>query len=317
MTALVETAPGATRGLVMAGETVISACFARDDDPLPVGLIAPARLVARIAASRARAAIAGHEALLDPAPADWREGETRLAQVVRAARSDGARDKQARISVHAGPAHPPATPAELLAAAGHDVRMVPVHGADLLAQAGWDDVVAQAQSGVVDFPGGQLLMTPTPAMLVIDVDGDGDLARLAQAAALAVAAAIRCHGIGGPIVVDFPSLGGRSGRAAVDSVLAASLPPPFEKTAMNGFGLVQIIRPRGALSLLEAARRPGFAALELLRRAMRLTGAVTISGPAHVHDWLAARPALTGELARLTGGRTALQLSEVTHVQAG
>ncbi|WP_353216211.1 ribonuclease [Sandarakinorhabdus sp.] len=317
MIALVEPAPGATRGLVLDGDSVVAAHLVRDDEPLPVGMIAPARLVARIGAGRARAMIAGSEALLDPAPADWHEGQSRLAQVVRAARSDGARDKHARIAAHPGPARAAPSLAETLAAAGHDVQMVPVHGPDLLAQAGWDDVAAQAQSGVVDFPGGRLLMVPTPAMLVIDVDGDGDLARLAEGAARAAAAAIACHGIGGPIVVDFPTLAGRSARSAVDRLLADHLPAPFEKTAMNGFGLVQIIRPRGAPSLLEAARRPGFAALELLRRAMRLTGAVTISGPAAVHDWLAARPALTGELARLTGGRAALVLAEHSHVQTG
>jgi hypothetical protein len=86
---------------------------------------------------------------------------------------------------------------------------------------------------------------------------------------------------------------------------------------MNGFGLVQIIRPRGKLSLIEEARRPGFAALELLRRAMRLTGAVKISGPPPVHDWLSARPALIAELARITGGRVALERGEVGHVQQG
>lgn len=80
---------------------------------------------------------------------------------------------------------------------------------------------------------------------------------------------IRRHGIGGPVVVDFPSLGGRAPRAVVDAILAETLPPPFEKTAMNGFGLVQIIRPRRQLSLLENVRQPGFAALELLRRAQR------------------------------------------------
>jgi hypothetical protein len=118
-------------------------------------------------------------------------------------------------------------------------------------------------------------------------------------------------------VVDFPSLGGRAGRAAVDAILAEALPAPFEKTAMNGFGLVQIIRPRTRLSLLEEARRPGFVALELLRRAMRLTGAVTISGSAAVIDWLARRPALTDDLARRTGGRVALETGGAAHVQQG
>jgi ribonuclease G len=314
MKALIEAAPGATRALLMNGETVVEAHLARADEALPVGLVAPARLAARQGA-RATVAIAGGEALLELAPADWRQGETRLAEVIREARSDGARDKQARVTPHIGPARVAPTLAERFS--GHAIEVVQPFGPDRLAEAGWDAVVEEAQTGLIDFPGGRLVMADTPAMLVIDVDGAGDLARLAEAAARAVAAAIRRHGIGGPVVVDFPSLGGRGPRAAVDAILSDALPPPFEKTAMNGFGLVQIIRPRTRLSLPEQARRPGFVALELLRRAMRLAGAVTISGPAGVIEWLAQRPALTDELARQTGGRVTLAAGGAPHVQQG
>lgn len=307
---LIEVAPGATRALVLDGEIILEAYLRRSDVTLPYGLVAPARLLRR-EAGQAVVQIAGEEALLMPRPADWHEGQTRLAQVVREARSDGARDKQAKVVAHPGPA----APAPELAAQYAGPELVLPYAPDRLAKAGWDIVVEEALTGIVDFPGGRLLMAPTPAMLVIDVDGAGDAARLAESAARAVAAAIRRHGITGPVVVDFPSLGGRAARAAVDAILVETLPHPFEKTAMNGFGLVQIIRPRGKLSMIEEARRPGFAALELLRRAMRLTGAVTISGPPHVHDWLSARPALIADLARITGGRVALERGESAHVQ--
>lgn len=320
MTCLIETAPGATRALVLAGETIIAGHYARDDEVLPVGLVAPARLVARSGAGRAVVAMAGNEALLEPAPADWREGQTRLAEVVRAPRADGVRDKQARVVAHDGPACPAPSLAEQLAAAGLDPQPVPLHGPDRLAAAGWDELVEEAETGRIDFPGGRLLLAPTPAMLVIDVDGDGDMGRLAEAAARAVAAAIRRHGIGGPVVVDFPTLGGRAARAAVDAVLAETLPAPFEKTSMNGFGLVQIIRPRRQRSLLDEVRRPGFAALELLRRAMRLLGPVTLSASPASIAWLAARPDLVAAVERATGGRLALVAQDGArggHVQQG
>ena len=304
MIALVEAAPGATRALVLDSDTVVEAYIARADDPLPVGLIAPARLADR---RQGVVVLAGAEAQLAPVPADWPEGQTRLVEVLRPARPDGVRDKQARVAAHDGPARPAPDLATRLATAGHAVTPVPAHGPDVLADSGWDAVVEEALSGRVEFPGGRLLVAPTPAMLVIDVDGTGDLARLAEAAARAVAALIRRHGIGGPVVVDFPSLGGRAPRAVVDAILAETLPPPFEKTAMNGFGLVQIIRPRRQLSLIEAARQPGFAALELLRRAQRLVGPVQIEAQASVIDWLAAHPALIADCARLTGGTLALQ----------
>lgn len=304
MIALVEAAPGATRALVLDGDTVVEAHIARADDPLPVGLIAPARLADR---RQGVVVLAGAEAQLAPVPADWPEGQTRLVEVLRAGRPDGVRDKQARVVAHDGPARPAPDLATRLATAGHAVTPVPAHGPDVLADSGWDAVVEEALSGRVEFPGGRLLVAPTPAMLVIDVDGTGDLARLAEAAARAVAALIRRHGIGGPVVVDFPSLGGRAPRAVVDTILAETLPPPFERTAMNGFGLVQIIRPRRQLSLIEAVRQPGFAALELLRRAQRLVGPVQIEAQASVIDWLAAHPALIADCARLTGGTLALQ----------
>ena len=304
MIALVEAAPGATRALVLDGDTVVEAHIARADDPLPVGLIAPARLADR---RQGLVMLAGAEAQLAPVPADWPEGQTRLVEVLRPARPDGVRDKQARVMAHDGPARPAPDLATRLATAGHAVTPVPAHGPDVLADAGWDAVVEEALSGRVEFPGGRLLVAPTPAMLAIDVDGTGDLARLAEAAARAVAALIRRHGIGGPVVVDFPSLGGRAPRAVVDTILAETLPPPFEKTAMNGFGLVQIIRPRRQLSLIEAVRQPGFAALELLRRAQRLAGPVQIEAQASVIDWLAAHPALIADCTRLTGGTLALQ----------
>lgn len=304
MIALVEAAPGATRALVLDRDTVVEAHIARADDPLPVGLIAPARLADR---RQGVAVLAGAEAQLAPVPADWPEGQTRLVEVLRPARPDGVRDKQARVAAHDGPARPAPDLATRLATAGHAVTPVPAHGPDVLADSGWDTVVEEALSGRVEFPGGRLLVAPTPAMLVIDVDGTGDLARLAEAAARAVAALIRRHGIGGPVVVDFPSLGGRAPRAVVDAILAETLPPPFERTAMNGFGLVQIIRPRRQLSLIENVRQPGFAALELLRRAQRLVGPVQIEAQASVIDWLAARPALIADCARLTGGTLALQ----------
>ena len=304
MIALVEAAPGATRALVLDGDTVVEAHIARADDPLPVGLIAPARLADR---RQGVAVLAAVEAQLAPVPADWPEGQTRLVEVLRPARPDGVRDKQARVAAHDGPARPAPDLATRLATAGHAVTPVPAHGPDVLADSGWDAVVEEALSGRVEFPRGRLLVAPTPAMLVIDVDGTGDLARLAEAAARAVAALIRRHGIGGPVVVDFPSLGGRAPRAVVDAILAETLPPPFERTAMNGFGLVQIIRPRRQLSLIEAVRQPGFAALELLRRAQRLVGPVQIEAQASVIDWLAAHPALIADCARLTGGTLALQ----------
>ena len=55
------------------------------------------------------------------------------------------------------------------------------------------------------------------------------------------------------------------------------LPQPFERTAVNGFGFLQIVRPRRHASLFElAADRAAFEARALLRRAARETGAIAL-----------------------------------------
>src|SRR5690349_18119441 len=112
-------------------------------------------------------------------------------------------------------------------------------------------------------------------MTMIDVDGWLVPVKLAQMGAWAAARAIRRLDIGGPVGIDFPSLKGREQRKAVDQILADYLPTPFEKTAINGFGFVQLVRPRIRASLVElAADRAPFEARALIRRAGREVGAI-------------------------------------------
>jgi hypothetical protein len=302
-TALIDRAIGATRALVLAGDTVLEAHLERDDGgPLP-GTITGGR-VAELLVPAQRAIIdldGGGQGLLEPAPG-VRAGSRVQVAVVRAAIPEAGRPRlpKLRLSEAASAAGPDL--ATRLAAAGHRIVTLPQHGLDQLEAAGWGESVAEATSGFVAFPGGMLTITPTPAMLVVDVDGPGPGAALAQAAVPALAAAIGRHGLAGSIVVDFPNQPDRAARLAIDVALAAALPPPFEKTVMNGFGLVQIIRPRVRASLPEQVRAPGFAALELLRRAGRCIGAARITAHPQIIDWLSARPALLAALARQTGG---------------
>ena len=79
---------------------------------------------------------------------------------------------------------------------------------------------------------------------------------------------IRRLDIGGSIGIDFPTVGGKAARQAAAEAIDATLPQPFERTAVNGFGFVQIVRPRLRASLLELAQdRAAFEARALLRRA--------------------------------------------------
>ncbi|MEX7252847.1 hypothetical protein AB2D16_32835, partial [Pseudomonas aeruginosa] len=79
------------------------------------------------------------------------------------------------------------------------------HETDALEAAGWSELLDEAASGEIVFPLGALRLSPTPAMTLFDVDGAPPLDTLAVAAAHAVARAIRRHGIGGSIGIDFPT----------------------------------------------------------------------------------------------------------------
>src|SRR5690606_4731608 len=112
----------------------------------------------------------------------------------------------------------------------------------------------EAASGEIAFAGGALRMSLTPAMTLFDVDGDLPPAELAVAGAAAAARAIRRFGIGGSIGIDLPTLPARGDRQAAAAALDALLPQPFERTAVNGFGFLQIVRRRERASIPEMLR---------------------------------------------------------------
>lgn len=143
---------------------------------------------------------------------------------------------------------------------------------------GWDDLLEEARSGIIRFDGGELRIEPTAAMTMIDIDGWLVPDKLAQMGAWAAARAIRRLDIGGPVGIDFPTPKDRDQRKAIDQILDDYLPKPFEKTAINGFGFVQVVRPRSRASLVElAGDRAAFEARALLRLAERSTGAIEIA----------------------------------------
>jgi ribonuclease G len=172
-------------------------------------------------------------------------------------------------------------------------REVAFPGPDLLGKSGWADLLDEARTGVVRFAGGELSMAPTPAMTLIDVDGYLPPDELAIAGAAAAAKAIHRLDIGGSIGVDLPSAKSKAGRQAAAAAIDASLSQPFERTAVNGFGFVQIVRPRTRASLLELAQdRAAFEARALLRRA-----AMDTAGPKR----LVAHPAVIAAIEATPG----------------
>lgn len=249
----------------------------------------------------------------DGAAARVGEGPRRSGYITRNAENGGHR-------LRAGPGL-----RQRLVSRGIRVTDQPSHGSDLLESAGWSEVFEEARTGRVAFPGGELVIERTAAFEAVDVDGGLEPPELALAATRAIGAAVRRMDITGSIVVDFPTLGSRAARLATDAALDAALPRPFERTAMNGFGLVQIIRPKLRASLMDHAQASPAAAeaLALLRIAARATGPGITMLTAHPEvlnritlDWLAM-------LTRRTGRATALRYDPAlaistwhVHVQA-
>jgi ribonuclease G len=183
---------------------------------------------------------------------------------------------------------------------------------------GWDDLIAEARDGLIAFDGGELRIEQTAAMTTIDVDGWLVPAKLAQIAAWAASKAIRRLDLAGSIGIDFPTLKGRADRQAVDAILGDYLPVPCERTAMNGFGFVQVVRPKARPSLIDlAADRSSFEARALLRRAGKEIGAIRLVAHPAVIRVLEAQPDWIKQLSRQAGGTVTLRSDPSLAISSG
>lgn len=190
---------------------------------------------------------------------------------------------------------------------------------DTLAKAGWDDLIEEARFGIVAFEGGALRIAPTPAMTLIDIDGYMSPYELAIRGASEAARAIRRLGISGSIGIDFPTVRNRLVRAKATDAIDQILPQPFERTAINGFGFLQIVRPRRRASLLELALdRAKFETRALLRRAaFECVGSTRLVAHPAVIAVLERNPIWLDKLARQVGGTVTLRSEPSLPIHAG
>ena len=308
---LYEAGIGEARAALVVDGMIVEAQIEPDDDAIRAGTVSRARLTERLAPHLARVTLDnGAEAMLDrPPPASVSEGSPVTIVIDREAVLEAGRPKRprARLLRPDEAATPRAGPDLLvrITASGIPVRRCHAHEPDRLEAAGWSELLEEAQSGDIAFPGGQLRMAVTPAMTLFDIDGAPPLTPLAIAGARAVADAIRRFGIGGSIGIDFPTLPDKAARNAVAEAIDAALPQPFERTAVNGFGFLQIVRRRERPSLPEllAADPVGAKTRALLRRIEHIPppGPASHIVPERVARYLKARPDWTAQLARRTG----------------
>jgi hypothetical protein len=302
---VVETGIGETRAALIEDGRIVEARIELDST-IPAGTIIEARLVdGRIARDGS-----GTEYLLTSASGQVSQGAALNIVVTRPAIPGPEPWKRpiAKTTEETPAARRPL--ADRLRSARAEVRMLTLPAArDELAGAGWNDLIEEARSARVEFAGGSLGLFPTPAMTLIDVDGSLPAPELAEAGAAAAAETIRRLDIGGSIGIDLPTVAGKAPRHRVAERVDSILPQPFERTAVNGFGFLQVVRPRTRASLLELAQdRASFEARALLRRiAFGPSGAKRIAGHPALIAILASHADWLDALARQIGGAVTLR----------
>ncbi len=309
---LIERGIGETRAVRLKDEEIVEA-RSELDGAIPAGTVLAARLID--VGSNGRNAVAaderGREFLLPQAPRGVTEGAALNIKVTREAIPGGEIWKRplARATDEAVGSPPPLDGELLPFPAPHD----------RLGAAGWADLLDEARSGIFRFPGGELRVSPTPAMILIDVDGHLAVEDLAMAGAEAAARAILRHGIGGSIGVDLPTVSGKALRQAIGAAVDSILPQPFERTAVNGFGFMQIVRPRARASFFElAADRAAFEARALLRlAAIERTGATALVAHPAVVRAIERQPGWLEALARQLGGAAVLRSDPSLPIHGG
>ncbi|MFD1786068.1 ribonuclease [Sphingomonas floccifaciens] len=312
---LIEHGIGETRAALIDGDTILEARILPDGE-LIAGTVLRARLVARMPErGQGIVAWAGGEALIAPLPAGVTQGAETLVEITRPAISEPGKPKRARVRPARPDAHEGAGDADL-----PDATILRHTDADRLEAAGWSELLEEAATGQIAFPGGALDIALTPAMTLIDIDGTLAPSTLSIAGAKAAARAIRRLDITGSIGIDLPGTDKAARTAAADAI-DALLPQPFERTAVNGFGFVQIVRPRRRRSIPEIVAMDGALshARALLRRAERSPGIgerVLTAHPAVIAA-IEGHPAWTAALQQRIGASIALRPDPALAISAG
>ena len=194
---LIEHGIGETRVVLVEDDAIVEARILREGIT-PAGTTLAARLIetGRLAVARA----ADEDYLLPKGAPGVTQGAALTIEVTREALAGAEPWKRplARVT-DAAPTPAPDLAGQTLAFPSPT---------DMLEAAGWSDLLDEARSGIVGFPGGELRVALTPAMTLIDVDGHLPPEQLALAGAVAAARTIRRHGIAGSIGIDLPTIGG-------------------------------------------------------------------------------------------------------------
>ena len=318
---LAEKGIGETRAALVDGGRIVEARIELDGT-IPAGTILAARLTdtGRNGRNGVARSDDGTDFLLPHVPREITEGAEVNVEVTRPALPGPEPWKRPLAKVTRDERRRPRSLSERLRDGGTSVRALTLPAArDELAEAGWNDLIDEARSGRADFAGGSLGLLFTPAMTLVDVDGSLAPDDLAIAGTRAAAQAARRLDVGGSIGIDLPTVRGKDARSAAADAVDAALPQPFERTAVNAFGFMQVVRPRARASLLELAQdRSGFEARALLRRAaFEGSGARRLVAHPAVIAILEAHPEWLEALSRIVGGAVTLRPDPALPIHGG
>jgi ribonuclease G len=302
---LYEEGIGENRAILVEDEDIIVAAIELPGE-MRCGSVLAGRLV-RIAIPGRRGIVSTDqgEVMVEPLPAALTEGQKVRVEIVREPIAEPGHPKLAKGRISDEEEKEGPTLAERIGSPP-PLRSL---GPDLFREAGWSELIDEALGEPIDFAGGELRMSLTPAMTLFDIDGFLPPFELALAGAEAAALAIRRLDIGGSIGIDLPTVASRDERLRIVAELDAILPKPFERTAVNGFGFLQVIRRRERRSLPELIQwdEVGAAARDLLRTAERAIGACELAAAPAVIARLRANPEWLDTLARRIGGAVGLR----------
>jgi len=302
---LYEEGIGENRAILVEDEEILAAAIELPEE-MRCGSVLAGRL-SQIAIPGRRGIVSTDqgEVMVEPLPAVLTEGQKVRVEIVREPIAEPGNPKFAKGRITDAEEKEGPSLAQRI---GSPLPLRPL-GPDLFHEAGWSELIDEALGTPIDFAGGELQMSLTPAMTLFDVDGFLPPIELALAGAEAAAFAIRRLDIGGSIGIDLPTVPLREDRLRIVAALDAVLPRPFERTAVNGFGFLQVIRRRERRSLPELIQwdEVGAAARDLLRTAERGLGACELGAAPAVIAHLRAHPEWLDRLARRIGGPVALR----------
>tara|TARA_R110000782_G_scaffold117364_4_gene207743 strand:+ start:54782 stop:55798 length:1017 start_codon:yes stop_codon:yes gene_type:complete len=303
---LYEEGIGECRAALVHAGRILEAQIEREGEQVLAGAVAQGRLV-KLLIPKKRGIVrllSGEEVLLEPIPPRLAEGAMVLVEIRRAglgeAGLDGERREKLALARAAQPGvkpHPGPSLLQRIRATDIAITPCPAHEEDRFEAHGWSELLDAAMRGEVGAEDAALRIFPTPAMVLIDVDGSLPPAQLGPKGAKLAAQAIRAMGLTGSIGIDLPTMNNKDERTIAAAQIDKYLPLPFERTAVNGFGFIQIIRKRERASLIELLRDdPALStALALLRQAERHENAGSVGGGAIC---LTANPAVIDHIRR-------------------